>query len=265
VTHADLEIITRLPPERTKPTPLLFVPGAWHSAWCWDVHFLPYFAAQGYEVHAMSLRGHGASPGRDRLRWTRIRHYVEDVERVASRLSTPPVVIGHSMGGFVLQKYLEAHDAPLGVLMASAPVHGIVPSSLRTCRRDPVAVLRANLRLSPYQLIATPERAHYSLFSKSCSADLLSTYCARLEEESLLAFFGMMFLELPRPGRVRTPLVILGAENDNVFSVRDTMRTARAYNTTPTIFADMAHDMMLEPRWEEVAAHILARLGERGL
>jgi alpha-beta hydrolase superfamily lysophospholipase len=32
--------------------------------------------------------------------------------------------------------------------------------------------------------------------------------------------------------------------------------TARAYNTTAEIFQDMAHDMMLEPKWESVAERI---------
>jgi pimeloyl-ACP methyl ester carboxylesterase len=263
--HAALEVITRKPPHSAKPTPLLFVPGAWHAAWCWDVHFLPYFAAQGYEAHALSLRGHGGSAGKEKLRWTRLSDYVEDVAKVADGLRSRPVVIGHSMGGFVVQKYLERLSAPLGVLMASAPVHGIIPSSLRGWLRDPVTVLRSNLSLSPYHLVGTAERAQDLLFSKRCPEDLLTTYHARLEEESLMALVSMMFLELPRPKRVKTPLLVLGAEHDNVFSTTDTMRTAKAYNTTATIFPDMAHDMMLDPRWEEVAAYVLAQLTERGL
>jgi hypothetical protein len=30
------------------PTPLLFVHGAAHGAWCWDEHFLDFFAEKGY-------------------------------------------------------------------------------------------------------------------------------------------------------------------------------------------------------------------------
>ncbi|MGB2811055.1 MAG: alpha/beta fold hydrolase, partial [Mycobacterium sp.] len=49
-----------------------------------------------------------------------IADYVEDVKSVADDLPTRPVVIGHSMGGLVVQKYLESNAAPAGVLMASA-------------------------------------------------------------------------------------------------------------------------------------------------
>src|SRR5207237_10428375 len=43
-----LETLTKLPESNARPTPLLFVHGAWHDAWCWAEHFLPYFAQHGY-------------------------------------------------------------------------------------------------------------------------------------------------------------------------------------------------------------------------
>ncbi len=117
-----LEIITQQPKERRHAAPLLFIHGAWHGAWCWE-KFLPYFAGHGYEVHALSLRGHGNSEGHDGIRWhSAVRRYVEDVAEVIAGLSQPPCVIGHSMGGYVTQKYLETHSAPAGVLLASIPV-----------------------------------------------------------------------------------------------------------------------------------------------
>jgi pimeloyl-ACP methyl ester carboxylesterase len=57
------------------------------------------------------------------------------VVAVAERLPTPPVVIGHSMGGFVVQKYLETHQAPAGVLLASIPPRGLGPPHAHTVRR----------------------------------------------------------------------------------------------------------------------------------
>ncbi|MBI5715520.1 MAG: alpha/beta hydrolase, partial [Chloroflexi bacterium] len=44
----QLELITRQPASNPRPTPLLFVHGAWHGAWCWAEYFLPYFAQHGY-------------------------------------------------------------------------------------------------------------------------------------------------------------------------------------------------------------------------
>lgn len=46
---------------RSKPSPvarppLLCVHGSYHGAWCWAERFMPYFAARGYDVYAVSLR-----------------------------------------------------------------------------------------------------------------------------------------------------------------------------------------------------------------
>ncbi|HTQ21806.1 alpha/beta fold hydrolase [Mycobacterium sp.] len=49
---------------------------------------------------ALSRRGHGQSPGRERLRWTRIQDYADDVAETVAQLSTPPILVKHSMGGF---------------------------------------------------------------------------------------------------------------------------------------------------------------------
>ena len=41
--------------------------------------------------------------------------------------------------------------------------------------------------------------------------------------------------------------------------------TARAYGTKAEIFPDMAHDMMLEASWQQVADRMLSWLAENGL
>ena len=63
----------------------------------------------------------------------------------------------------------------------------------------------------------------------------------------------MLAFNLPRPKKVKTPILVLGASKDTVFSPAEVKATARAYNTTADIFNDMAHDMMLDPKWESVA------------
>src|SRR5512134_2697443 len=135
-----LEIISKYPQEKTHATPLLFLHGAWHGAWCWE-NFLPYFAMQGYEAHALSLRGHGNSEGREGIRWYSTSDYVADLRQVVKSLSVSPVLIGHSMGGYVVQKHLESQDAPAGVLLASIPTTGIAGMVLRWFKRYPVSVL----------------------------------------------------------------------------------------------------------------------------
>src|SRR5271168_3479351 len=86
-----LEVIDKGSCSDSHPVPLLFVHGALHAAWCWDEHFLDFFADKGYHAVALSLRGHGASPGRERLRWTGLQEYVGDVAETAAQLPTQPV------------------------------------------------------------------------------------------------------------------------------------------------------------------------------
>jgi len=74
-----------------------------------------------------------------------------------------------------------------------------------------------------------------------------------------------MFLNLPRPEKVKTPVQVFAAENDKVFSIDEQQSTARAYGNEAEIFPDMAHDMMLEPDWRQVADRILNWLQEREL
>src|ERR1700679_3824393 len=125
-----LEVIDKGSATESHPVPLLFVHGAWHAAWCWDEHFLDFFAAQGYRAIAVSLRGHGKSPGGERLRWTRIRDYADDVAEPSPQLPSPPVLLAHSMGGFVVQTYLEHHAAAGAVLVAPIPPTGVLRLTL---------------------------------------------------------------------------------------------------------------------------------------
>ena len=124
VVSPKLEVISRLRSGLRHAPPILFVHGAWHGAWCWDEFFLSYFAAHGFEVHTLSLRGHGASEGRTQLHRSRIRHYVEDVAAVVAGFSSAPILVGHSMGGFVVQKFLETQSSPAAFLLASIPPAG---------------------------------------------------------------------------------------------------------------------------------------------
>lgn len=260
-----LEIISKPPVSGDRPTPLLFVHGAWHGAWCWDEYFLSYFAEQGYTVHALSLRGHGGSAGQQRLRWTRLSHYVADVARVAAALPTPPVVIGHSMGAMVVQKYLEQHVAPSGVVLAPPPPRGVLAPTLRLARRHPWALARVILTLSLFPLVATPELTREHFFSASMPETRVNAYARRMQDESFLGFMDMLGLSLPCPARVRSPLLVLGAARDRIFAPHEVVATAQRYHTQAEIFPDMAHDMMLEAAWQDVADRILAWLDERKL
>jgi hypothetical protein len=51
---------------------------------------------------------------------------------------------------------------------------------------------------------------------------------AQLHDESYLAFLDMLVLSRHTPRLVETPMLVLGAEHDGFFTVRELRRTARA-------------------------------------
>jgi pimeloyl-ACP methyl ester carboxylesterase len=258
-----LETITRTPNPQTHKTPLLFIHGMWHGAWCWDETFLPFFAEHGYHVTALSLRGHAGSEGK--IRGSTIADYVSDVEQVARTFETPPVIIGHSMGGFITQKYLETHNAPAGVILASNPPFGLWNGFGRVLMHGPLTVLKVLFTWRMYPVVENPAAARWAFFSADMPEEQLLKYHAKMNDESFRMFLDLLGLNLAHPQHVKAPMLILGAEKDTVIPPSDVHATARAYGVKAEIFPNMAHDMMLEAGWKSVAERILAWLGEKGI
>lgn len=260
-----LEVIDKAPHTDCEKTPLLFVHGAWHGAWCWDEHFLDFFAERGYQSVAVSLRGHGKSAAPKPLRLCSMADLVEDVASVADGLPRRPVVVGHSMGGFVVQKYLESHDAPAAVLLAAVPPSGITSFLARRLRMHP---WRFTLDLargrSQRSVCGTADLAREAFFSGATPKSEVARFTTYLGEEYVgKHVLDMLMLDLPKPHLVTAPLLVLGAEHDTCFSAREVHKTAAAYRTEAEIVPDMGHDMMLEPGWSAVAERIHAWLEAR--
>jgi alpha-beta hydrolase superfamily lysophospholipase len=169
------------------------------------------------------------------------------------------------MGGLLVQKYLESHQAPAAVLLASAPPTGVIPTTLRIARRHPLAFLKANLTLSLYPIIGAPSLMQEAFFSADMPQEKLASYFTRMQDESYCAFLDMLGLDLPRSKRLKMPMLVLGAAKDTMFYPRAIEATAQAYGAQVEIFPDMAHDMMLEAGWQAVANRILSWLKEKGL
>ncbi|MBL8164842.1 MAG: alpha/beta hydrolase [Anaerolineae bacterium] len=261
----DLELLSQPAQGSAKAAPILLLHGAWHGAWCWQENFMPYFAAHGYDVYAMSLRAHGQSGSDKALNWLRGADYVADVAQIVSSIQPAPVLIGHSLGGYVVQKYLEQHMLPAAVLLASLPSYGSLPFTLRTLLRQPLDLLRAALQMNLYPLVDSPAKTRRMFFSDSFPEEQVQAHYDRLIGESFLLALDCGILAVPRPRRVRTPLLVLGGELDYIFPPGEVEATARAYGTHAKIFPNMAHNLMQEQGWERVADHILAWLSAQGL
>ncbi len=98
--------------------------GAAHARW-WD-HIAPLLAT-AHRVAALDLSGHGDSGRRESYR---LDVWAEEVLAVAEAagMAGPPVLIGHSMGGFVALRAAGMYGARLaGVVAIDSPVRDITP------------------------------------------------------------------------------------------------------------------------------------------
>lgn len=253
-----LEVIDKGSPGETHPVPLLFVHGGWHGAWCWE-HFLDFFAGAGYRAVAMSLRGHGASPTDKPLHKVSIADYLDDVHTVANDLGGHPVLIGHSLGGFVIQRYLEDRRAPAAVLVGSVPPQGVLTLALRVWRRRPAMTLGAWSDRTLLRFLATPALAREYLFCADTPEAVVESCRQRAGAESVRAAMTDPMIRRVKTRRVCTPMLVLGAQYDGFVSTGEVRATARAYRTEAEFFP-MGHNMMLEPGWADVAGRIHAWL-----
>jgi pimeloyl-ACP methyl ester carboxylesterase len=201
----------------------------------------------------LKLRGHDRPLGRI---WHRVRDYVQDLELETAAFASPPLLVGHSLGGLVVQKYLERNPGPGAVLMATVPPGGSIKAVCRLFCRHPLTFLRAALSMSLRPFISRPEQVLELFFTPSRPRAVAERLMESLQDESCLAFIDTIFFALPRPRHVRAPVLVLGAERDGIISVGEVEETARAYGTQAEIFPGIGHDMMLDDGWQAVADRV---------
>ena len=265
--HPQLEVLVHKPKNKasskTSLPPLLFVHGAFTSAWCWEEFYLPFFAAAGFEAHAISLSGHGESRGREHLDSMSISDYVNDVREIAEAMPVEPILIGHSMGGFVVQKYLEQHVAPGAVLLCSVPPQGLMSAAMDLMMSRPNMLLELNGMLTGSSDGMASLRD--AMFAQPMSVEHMTRIYRHAQAESHRALWDMTLLNLPQVSLVkRTPLLVLGAALDQLIPKSSVEMSARSYGVEAEIFAGLGHAVMLEQGWQKPADRILSWLKELG-
>jgi non-heme chloroperoxidase len=266
----NLEVLFRKARNKSSKSPLLFVHGAYVGAWCWEERFLGWFAERGYDAHAVSLRGHGATEGRDRLNDFGLADYAEDVASVAAGLPAPPVLIGHSMGALVVQKYMErAPDTPAMVLACPVSAYGLLPSSLSLAFSRPALFAALNTVASGGR--ASPEALGHALFAGTVEPALLERCYRRMQRESRRALLEMSGWGLPflwtawGNGARQPPTLVLGAQHDALIPAAQAESTARLLGADYRLLPDLGHAVMLDEDWQAAAQAIAGWLGEKGL
>jgi pimeloyl-ACP methyl ester carboxylesterase len=236
---------------------ILFVHGAAHGGWCWEEHFTGWFEARGYTVAAPDLPHHGGLRRRG-IRFASLKDYVNAVDAVAAALGRPLILVGHSMGGFIVQKYLESKPADLGVLLASIPPTGGSSFGQRLMRRYPRSFVKTLFTLRAADSVRMTREM---LFTADTPERIVQDCHNRLGQESLRILMNMNTPIHTEP--IKTPVVAIGADGDEMVATREEVAaTAKTYRTEP-IQVPGGHDLMLDIHWEEAATAIAAAIEER--
>lgn len=252
---APARCVVRKAVKRRGP-PLLFVHGAYVGAWCWERHFLDYFAALGHDSHAVDLRGHAAGESGNDL--SSIDDYVADVLLAAESLDEPPVLIGHSMGAVVVQRAWRRARAPGFSLLAPVPPQGLLASSAMLALNSPEIFNEINgLQIGDYYH-GSPALLRQAIFSPTLAEDEAMASLRRMRHESQRALIDLSWPQYfwidKADGRV--PVQVIGAADDLLFPPPLVETAAALHGIEAEILQGIAHAMMLDTRWRDAAASI---------
>ena len=231
---------------------IVFVHGMAHGAWCWEEHFIPFFEKLGYNCVAFDLPGHEVQGSTRRISYS-LGDYVEALHRVVANLEAPPIIIGHSMGGMILQKFLQKGHCKKAILLASVPPSGVLMASIRALFRYPGLIpyllqlnLKGGFKKYPQLMFNDP--------------DLCERYAPLMCAESFVAYLGLM---LPLKHRTSVPLLVVGGSADGLITVQEFADTANHYNAQLEIIEGGSHDLMLDEDFEKTAEGIKSWLEEK--
>lgn len=252
-----LETIARRPAQPRPGAPrVLLVHGICVGAWVWEEHFMSYLAEAGFEVHALSLRGHGASEGRERLDDWRLSDYTDDLRRAVAQLGDGPLaVVGHSLGGAVAQDWLRSGGHAAGMaLLASVPPWGLAYSAWQMWLSSPDLFHQlARLSFSDAHML-DPELMRRHLFSDDLPDADYARFSRRVQGESRHVGIELQGWRsfAPMPWQA-SPTFVLGGLDDRFIRPDAVRGTATYYGVAPVLVPHLAHTLMLDPRWEDAA------------
>jgi len=234
---------------------IVFVHGAWHGAWCWDKYFVKLFSDKGYTCITFDLPKHDKSGKIKGINKLTLHDYVNALKDEVNKLDKAPIIVGHSMGGLIVQKYLETETCEKAVLLASVPPSGVLRTALEFLKHS--YGFHSLVTMNLFGLVNTLEKSKRAFFSIDMPNKEVEEYSEKLCSESFTVFLNMLYPNIKVNNHLKIPTLVLGAANDTIFTVKENERTAKKYGADLIIMEDIAHDMMLEVKHEEVANEII--------
>jgi len=121
------------------PDTIVLVHGLWVTPRSWE-HWIEHYENKGYRVLAPAYPGlevevEALNEDPSPIEALTIPGVVEHYEGIIGELDKPPILMGHSMGGLIVQILLDHGYGAAGVAIDSAPPEGV--------RRTPLAQTRA--------------------------------------------------------------------------------------------------------------------------
>ncbi len=243
-------------PERP---PIVFVhgmfmtPNSWAS---WEAHF----QSLGYATSAPAWPGRDGTPASLRsappavLSELSLADVVDVYRAEIARLDRPPILVGHSMGGLVVQLLLQEQLAVAGVAISPAPSHGLSSSKW--------SFLRSNFPLLlPTRKPVLPSLNHfrYSWAHTLPRSEVAAIYEQYVVPESRVVGKGpttkasAIDFRAPHP-----PLLLIAGEEDRIIPASLVRKTAKRYARGPSTaelrsFPGRTHWIVGQAGWEEVA------------
>ena len=215
---------------------IVFVHGMCHGAWCWEEYFIPFFEQLGYHCIAFDLPGHSQQGSAKAIRFS-LDDYVDALADIVDKLEDDPIIIGHSMGGMILQKYLANGRCKKAILMSSVPPSGVLLPSLRVLINHPSALQY----LFQANLLGVFKRYPHLMFSLNTRSE---HYANKMCSESFWAYLQLL---IPfRRMEKRVPMLVMGGTEDQLISVSEFEQTAKKYEADLSLLEGGSHDLMLE-------------------
>ena len=261
-------------PTSSEPDTIVLIHGLWMTPRSWE-HFVGFYASHGYQVLAPpwpGMVGEVEEIRRDPSALARVgvTELVGYYDRLVRTLETPPILMGHSFGGLVVQMLLDRGLGAVGVAIDPAPPKGILRLPWSTVRASsPVLSNPANVGRT---VMLTFDQFRYSFANTMSELDARAAYGRYAVPGPGRPIFQAAFANLNPWAQAtkvnyanadRAPLLLIaGSEDQQVPAavVRDNYkRYARSDALTDyKEFAGRSHLLIAQDGWQEVAAYALS-------